>query len=278
MRILTLLALLSLTGPAAAQGIVVPVGCRGGCPGDRLPRTFALDTVQAWANLERGSARTSVDHVFRNQTADTVDAAFFFPLPADAIVYQVSVVDAARPAHDRDRLLQYNEWSRPDESRWILEGLMREGRDAVLREYAHAVLVHVPVRDIPPGGVRALQIVYTQPLRAENGAISWRYPLRAGAGAAPAGHLALGLTVKTEAGFRDIASPSHTVDVQLGTEPGPCAPEERCGTKGYPSQRVRVVRMLASDGNRARDFELVYTPAAAQRRSCQGVPANGGAC
>lgn len=276
MRTLTLLALLSLAcaSPVAAQGIVVPVGCRGGCPADRLPRTFALDTVKAWANLERGNAQISVDHVFRNETADTVDAAFFFPLSADAVVYQVSVEDAARPAHDRDRLLQYNEWSRPDESRWILEGLMREGRDAVLREYAHAVLVHVPVRDIPPGEGRELRIIYTQPLRAENGAITWRYPLTAGAAAAPAGHLTLGLTVKTEAGFRDIASPSHTVDVRLGTEPGPCAPEERCGTKGYPSQRVRVVRMLPAPGNRTRDFELVYTPVnAATDRGVTAAPA-----
>jgi hypothetical protein len=276
MRTLSLLALLSLAcaSPVAAQGIVVPVGCRGGCPADRLPRTFALDTVKAWANLERGSAQIYVNHVFRNGTADTVDAAFFFPLPADAVVYRVSVEDAARPAHDRDRLLQYNEWSRPDESRWILEGLMREGRDAVLREYAHAVVVHVPVRDIPPGNVRGLQIAYTQPLRAENGAITWRYPLAVGAAAAPAGHLTLGMTIKTEAGFRDIASTSHTVDVELGTEPGPCAPRERCGTKGYPSQRVRVVRMLPADGNRARDFELVYTPEDAQGtdRSAAGPP------
>ena len=274
MRALSFLALLSLAsaGPAAAQGIVVPVGCRGGCPADRLPRTFALDTVKAWAHLEHGNARTSVDHVFRNETADTVDAAFFFPLPADAVVYQVSVEDAARPAHDRDRLLQYNEWSRPDESRWILQGLMREGRDAVLREYAHAVLVHVPVRDIPPGGVRELQIIYTQPLRAENGAITWRYPLTVGAGAAQISHVTLGLTVKTEAGFRAIASPSHEVVMQLGMEPGPCAPQERCGTKGYPSERVRVVRMVPAPGNRVRDFELVYTPEDSGSRSAVGPP------
>lgn len=272
MRALSLLALLSLaSAPAAAQGIVVPVGCRGGCPADRLPRTFALDTVKAWAHLEHGNARTSVYHDFRNETADTVDAAFFFPLPADAVMDQVSVVDAARPAHDRERLLQYNEWSRPDESRWIMEGLMREGRGAVLQEYARAVLVHVPVRDIPPGAARELQIIYTQPLRAEDGVITWRYPLAAGA--APAGHLTLGMTIKTEAGFRAIASTSHTVDMELGMEPGPCAPRERCGTKGYPSQRVRVVRMLPAPGNRTRDFELVYTPAdAAPGRGAAAEP------
>jgi Vault protein inter-alpha-trypsin domain len=270
MRIIPLLTLLTLAAaPGAAQGIVVPLRCHGTCPADRLPRTFALDTVKAWAHLEHGVARTAVDHVFRNETADTVDAAFFFPLPADAVVSRVAVHDADRPAHEANRLLQYNEWSRPDESRWILEGLMREGRGAVLREYADAVLLHVAVRDVPPGGTRELQIQYTQPLRMEGGAIAYRYPLSVGASASPIGHLRLGMEVRTEAGFRDIRSTSHAVDMQLGSEPGPCAPRERCGTRGYPSHRRKVVRLLPAPGDRRRDFEVVYTPeeATGERRS-----------
>jgi Ca-activated chloride channel family protein len=269
-RIIPLLTLLPLAAaPAAAQGIVVPVRCHGECLSGSLPRTFALDTVKAWANLERGAARTSANHVFRNETADTVDAAFFFPLPADAVVEQVSVWDAARPAHDQHRLLLYNEWSRPDESKWIFEGLMREGRSAVLREYADRVLLHVPVRDVPPGGMRELQVLYSQALRTEDGQIAYRYPLSVGASASPIGHLRLGMEVKTENGFRDIRSTSHAVEMQLGSEPGPCRPRERCGTRGYPSHRVKVVRLQPAPRDRGRDFEVVYTPeeATGERRS-----------
>lgn len=260
MRIFPLIAICSLAAvPCAAQGIVVPVRCTGECP-PRLPATFSLDTVRAWANLERGEAATYVNHSFRNETGATVDAAFFFPLPEDATVYRVSVEDASRPAHDNTRLLLYNEWSRPDESRWILQGLIREGRNSELRAYERMVLVHVPVRDIPPGGLRTLQIHYTQPLRMEDGRITYGYPLSVGAQESRIGHLRLGMEIKTDAGFADVGSPTHAVDLELGMESGPCHPRARCGSRGYPSERVRVVRLEARADDRRRDFRLVYTP------------------
>lgn len=273
-----ILIFLAVAAPAASQAIVVPVRCHGACPApERLPALFSMDTVRAWATLEHGQARTSVNHFFRNATADTADAAFFFPLPADATVYQVSVRDADRPAHDRDALLQYNEWSRPDESRWILEGLVRERPRSPLRAYAGMQVVHVPVRDIPPGANRYLQIQYTQPLRMEDGAIGYRYPLSVGAAAAPIGDLRLGMEVKTEAGFESVGSPSHAVDVRWGMEPGPCLPRERCGTRGHPSERVRVIRLEPGRDVRARDFQVVYTPrdapdGGAERRGMARVP------
>ena len=279
MRIIPILALLSLASvPCAAQGIVVPVRCQGECPPpDGLPHTFALDTVKAWASVERGGqARTSADHVFRNETAGTVDAAFFFPLPADATVYEVTVIDALKPAHDNTALLQYNEWSLPDESRWIMDGLIRDRQVTALRAYAGQVLVHVPVRAIPPGGARYLQIQYTQPLRAEGGAITYRYPLSTGAAAAPVGHLTLGMEVETEAGFVELRSPSHVVDVQWGSESAPCPPRFRCGYRGVASERKRVVRLQPADDVRERDFVVVYTPVASrgepERRRTARVP------
>ncbi len=256
-----LLISLAVAAPAASQAIVVPVGCRGACSlPERLPAQFAISSVRAWATLERGQARTSVSHVFRNAGTDTTDAAFFFPLPADATVYSVSVRDADKPAHDGSALLLYNEWSRPDESRWILDGLVGARPRSPLQAYQGMAVVHVPVRDVPPGALRYLQIQYTQPLRMEDGAIGYRYPLSVGAAAAPVGDLQLGVDVKTEAGFVSVGSPSHAVDVQWGTESGPCLPQERCGMRGFPSERVRVIRLKPGDNVRARDFRVVYTP------------------
>lgn len=250
MRALSFLALslLAISAPAVAQGILVPVRCQGPC----ILRSLSIDSVHAWANLDRGRAETYVNHVFSNGTGADIDGAFFFPLPADAVIERVTIQQG-------DELEIYNEWSGPDESRWILEGLARERRDARLREYAGANVVHVRIPGIRAHGVKHVQIGYSQPLRAENGVIGYRYPL-ALAAAAPIGHLTLGMTVKTEAGFRDVGSPSHPVDVQLGTEPGPCQPQERCGTRGYPSERVRVIRLLNAAEARRRDFELRYTP------------------
>jgi hypothetical protein len=263
-----ILVSLAVAAPAASQAIVVPVRCQGACPA-QLPALFPLDSVRAWANLGDGEANTSVFNVFSNETAGTTDAALFFPLPADATVYRVSVVDANRPAHDPNALLQYNEWSLDDESRWIAEGLMRDRGIDALREYAGTRVVHVSVRDIPPGGRRHVQIQYSQPLRAQDGAIAYRYPLNVGADASPLGDLRLGLEIKTEAGFVDVGSPSHAVDVHWGSESGRCLPQERCGTRGFPSERVRVIRLQPGQDDRGRDFRVVYTPrpAPADRRT-----------
>ena len=264
MRTIALLALFLLApaAPAAGQGIVVPVRCQGGCASGSL----RVDSVHAWANLERGRAMTYVNHVFSNTTGEEIDGAFFFPLPPDAVIERVTVQEG-------DELEIYNEWSGPEESRWILEGLARERRDARLRDYAAAGVVHVRIPSIAARGRKHMQIGYSQPLRAENGVVGYRYPL-ALAAAAPAGHVRLGMTVKTEAGFRDVHSPSHAVDVQWGTEPGPCLPQERCGTRGFPSHRVRVIRLLDAGGHRTRDFELLYTPVVepAVERGATSIP------
>ncbi|HEX6041228.1 hypothetical protein [Longimicrobium sp.] len=253
------LPLLFAALPAASQGVVVPVRCHGACA-DRLPPTLAVDSVLAWANLDSARAATSATLAFGNDGRDTLDAALFFPLPADATVYSVSVTDADRPAHDRNALLAYNDWNRPDESRWIAEGLARDRRIPGLREYARTRIVHVPVPDIPPGGRRRVQVQYSQPLRRDDGRVAYRYPLAAGAEVAPIGHLRLGMTIRTPAGFHDIASPSHAVDVAWGTESAPCPPEAACGTRGVPSERVRVVTLEDGGNVRRRDFEVIYTP------------------
>lgn len=257
--LLTLLSLATAT-TAAAQAIVIPVRCEGACPADGVSQyRMAIDSVRAWANVENGQAQTSVYHLFRNETAGTVDGAFFFPLPADAAIQSVSVADAALPAHDGNSILLYNQWSGPEESRWIMEGRLRGHGDAILRAYAGEALLHVAVRSIPPGGVRRVHIIYSQPLRAQAGVSTYRYPLSVGADAAPIGHVTLGMEVKSEYGFHDLHSPSHPVNVEWGTESVRCSPRMACGTRGATSERIKVVRMRDGAGDRSQDFTVRFT-------------------
>jgi len=257
---LPVLLALAAAAPCAAQAIIVPLRCSDECAPERLPRTVALDSVGVWVNSEPGGFRTMVNHVFHNETSDTLDAAFFFPLPADATIQSVGMYDQKVVAHDRHNLLHHGAWSLPQEARWILAGLMRERPRAGLDEYAVGELLHVPLRAIPPGARWMVQVQYSQPQRMEGGEIAYRYPLSTGAAASPIGDLRMGLTIRTEAGFASVGSPSHAVEVRWGLEPGPCRPQERCGTRGYPSERVRVIRLQPRADDRRRDFRVVYTP------------------
>ncbi|HST59768.1 MAG TPA: hypothetical protein VLK84_13785 [Longimicrobium sp.] len=267
MRTLPLLALplimlpLLAAAPAAAQGIVVPVRCDRECPANGSLPGIAMDSVDVWVTVDRGVAVTRVDHRFSNVLHGAVESAFFFPLPVDATIRSVWV-------YMDGELEQYNRWSGPDESRWIAEGIVRHQPDAGLGAYAGTALMHVPVR-LSARGTGRVQISYAQPVIAENGTFTYRYPLAAGREAARAGHLALGATVKTETGFRDLRSPSHAVQVEWGTELGRCPPQSACGSMSVPSRRVKTIRLTPAPGDWRRDFELVYTAAdsAAERRN-----------
>ncbi|HYW14512.1 MAG TPA: hypothetical protein VE871_21270 [Longimicrobium sp.] len=252
MRTLPLLALLALAAaPVAAQGIVIPLRCERACAADGTPPRIAADRVEVWAAVYRGVAITHVDHHFH--TVGAVEGAFFFPLPADADVYGVSLyLDGGDEQHQP--------WSDPGESQRMVDAIIRERPDAGLAPYRGAALVHVPVR-VPAAGAHRVQISYAQPMTAHDGTFTYRYPLAAGGAAARAGHMTFGATVTTETGFRDLRSPTHAVDVEWGTEAGRCRPEAACGSTTVGSQRVKIIRFTPSPGDRARDFELVYTPA-----------------
>jgi hypothetical protein len=260
MRTLPLLAFLALAAaPVAAQGIVIPPRCERGCAADGSLPHIAADSVEVWAAVYRGVAITHVDHHFHTDGA--VEGAFFFPLPADADVYGVSIsVDGGGERHPP--------WSSPAESRRMVDAIIRERPDAGLAAYRGTALVHVPVR-VTAGGAHRVQISYAQPMTAHDGTFTYRYPLSAGGAAARAGQVTFGATVTTETGFRDLRSPSHAVHVEWGTESGPCRPQAACGSTSVGSRRVKIVRFTPSPGDRARDFELVFTPAdsAAARRN-----------
>jgi hypothetical protein len=252
--LLALLALLSLAAavPTTAQGILVPIRCTAGCAEDaRLPAALVSDSVLVSIGLEHEDPQTYASFTFRHGGPGTVDAGFFFPLPRGATVSRLSV-------SVNGKLTQYNEWSRPDESRWIFAGASRA--HPVLRAYAADGVLHAPVRDIPPGGVVHLQVGYSEPRSTEGETLTYRYPLSGAARAAPIGALRLVATLRHEAGFRDVASPTHPVTVRLGTESAPCPPQHRCGTRGVPSQRTRVVVLEGGREAQARDFVLHWTP------------------
>jgi hypothetical protein len=252
-----LLAVLAVSEPAAAQGIVLPSGCAAACPAQAL----SIDSVRAWANLERGQAGTFVNYTFRNQTDGVLDGAFFFPLPNDAeLVWTTVYVNGRAETH--------GEWDGPGEAQRVMAGLVGGRPPAGVGDDAWRAMVHVRIPAIPPHGVKRLQVHYTQPLRAEGERITYRYPLSAAAAASPIGHLQLGMEVTTEAGFRDVLSPSHAVDVQWGTESARCPPRMRCGYRSVTSHRVKVVR-LTGDPDRTRDFELLYTPLPVQSRQVE---------
>lgn len=241
MRIPILLALCTMSATqAAAQGAFVPLRC-----GQRCSSVSTPDSVTVSVSLDRGMARSYVDVYF----GGAGEGAFFFPVPADATVTG-SQVTAGRD------LLVYNRWSGDDESRWILQGILRQ-RGGAIRAYAGRRVVHVDVPSQPVDSVRRVRIEYVQPLVRRSGEVAWAFPMSAVAGRR-AQPVRIVMDVRDSTGFRSVSS-SHEVDVSLGTETDRCPPQARCGSMGVPSQRARVVR-FAGTGGAPRDFRFAWIP------------------
>jgi hypothetical protein len=256
MRSLLLLPLLALSAaaPAASQAILVPLRCTGGCPAPgRLPRAVPSDTTSLSAVLSRGEAKTAVHLAFRNDTDGVIDGALFLPLPADAIVSSVAVNPLGGTT------TQYGDWSRDEESRWVLEGILRDRPSAGLRAYRGARVLHAPILDIPARTVMQVTVHYHQPLREADGSVAYSYPLSVGEDAPPLGPFKALVIVETEAGFRALSSPSHELEVRWGWELVRCPCGSRCGRRGAESHRIKHVRASGYGGERRKAFELVYT-------------------
>lgn len=258
MRIPFLLASVMLAAaPVAAQGVVISAGCERACPGGRrAPARMRIDSVRVFAALRDTLAQTSVDHVFRNVAGEMLAADLFIPIPDDATILHVLVLD-------EDRATEYDEFSAPAASRRHLDSLARARPGLRLPVYRGMKVIHVPVAPVPAGGERRVQVQYHQPLAPRPGVMAYRFPLAAGGGRAPYGTLRMLLEVRTLAGFDDLAVLSHPASLSWGSEMARCPPTHACGYRGVPSTRVRIVRLEGGPETQARDFELRYTPSAA---------------
>ncbi len=257
MRSFLLLPLLALSAaaPAASQAILVPLRCTGDCPPPgRLPRAVPSDTTGLSAVLRRGNAQTVVHLAFRNDTDGVVDGALFLPLLADAIVTTVSVNPRG------GQVSQYGDWSRDEESRWVLEGILRDRPSAALRAYRGTRVLHAPILDIPARTVMQVAVHYHQPLRESGGSVAYTFPLSVGGDAPSATPFAARVTVESEAGFRAFSSPSHELDVRWGSESVRCPCNARCGWTGAESHRIKHAGASGGGrGERRKEFRLVYT-------------------
>ena len=117
-------------------------------------------------------ATTHVEQVFRNNTDATLEGTYFFPIPESASITEFAIWDGAV------RLV--GEVRPREEARRIYDEIVRRQRDPGLLEYAGLNLFQASIYPIPPRSEKKLEIKYTQVMRAENGTVSYRYPLGLG--------------------------------------------------------------------------------------------------
>lgn len=117
-------------------------------------------------------ARVRVTQVFRNTSADWMEATYMYPLPADAAVDSLKMVVGQKViiGHIKKR----------EEAREIYEAAKEEGKKAGLVEQQRPNLFTNSVANIGPGETVMIVIEYQMPLAQKDGVFALRMPLVVG--------------------------------------------------------------------------------------------------
>ena len=239
MRFLLLFSIVfGLATLANGQGIIVPGPCQR-CPDlprpmPTLPRALPIKSIKISTSISSQVATTHVEQVFRNNTDAVLEGTYFFPIPESASISEFAIWEGSV------RLV--GEVRPREEARRIYDEIVRRQRDPGLLEYAGLNLFQASIYPIPPRSEKKLEIRYTQVMRAENGTVSYRYPLGLGRQLTQIESVAGRIEIESNRdGLRNIYSPTHAIDVNRS------------------NYQRSVVSFESESGKEPQDFQLFYT-------------------
>ena len=124
------------------------------------------------AEVDETAARTRVEETFRNPNDVQLEGVYMFPLPQDAAVSGFTMRIGGREV--TGEILERGR------AREIYEQIVRQTRDPGLLEYIDRGLFRASVFPIPARGAVEVALEYSEVLRRDSGATTYRYPLDTG--------------------------------------------------------------------------------------------------
>ena len=203
------LTLVVTAGSVGAQEVREPgeVICIDWCPIVRPGSPVVVESYIAETTIDNQVAVTRVTQILRNDRDHGVAEGYLYlPLPAGASVTDLVLwIDGEPVSGD---LLD------ADEARGVYREIVSTLNDPALLEWVDHQLLQLSVFPIPPGGTRKVEIEYIELLAADGGLVSYRHPFGAElARDARIEHLAISVTVTSNAALRAVYSPSHRISV-----------------------------------------------------------------
>lgn len=236
--LLTLAASVFLTPTANAAGVIVvdpivggvpvvtptpaPVvrpspGNPGGVPSPRRPVltgrvTFGLrlEAADIKVDITDQVAKTYITQTFVNDTDRDLAGTYLFPLPDDTTFSSFSLHIDGKPVEGKILEAQ--------QARQEYEAIVRKMVDPGLLEYADNKTVRARIFPIPKHGTKKVELEYTQLLKAENGLIKYKFPLKTEGEAEPANEVKVNVKLASKQGLRTIWSPTHAVETTRSTD------------------------------------------------------------
>lgn len=149
-------------------------------------------------------AKTYITQTFSNDTDRNLAGTYLFPLPEDTTFSSFSLHIDGKPVEGK--ILEANA------ARTEYEQIVRRMVDPGLLEFADYKTVRARIFPIPAHGTKKVELEYTQVLKAENGMLKYRFPLKAEGEAEPVDSIKMNVKIAGKQAIRTIWSPTHTVE------------------------------------------------------------------
>jgi len=164
-----------------------------------------LQSQAVKVQIDNQVARTYIKQVFANDTDRNLAGTYLFPLPADTSFSSFSLHIDGKPVEGKILAAE--------EARQQYEAIVRSMIDPGLLEYADYKTVRARIFPIPPHGTKTVELEYTQLLKAEDGMLKYKFPLKAEGENTPTEEIRVDMTITDKQGIRSVWSPSHHITV-----------------------------------------------------------------
>ncbi len=253
--LLTLLILLSVALPAAAQGIIIDPPPNPPQPIRPVPvvSPVTVESQRVDATISGPVASVRVTQLFYNGSDRVQEGTFIFPLPEDAAIsdFQMTV----------DGQVLEGKLLKKEEARAIYEEIVRQQRDPALLEYVGRDLFQASVFPIPAQSSRTIELTYREVVWLENGLHRFQVPLGSRQNSQPAKTVAVNVELAEQTGLRTIYSPSHQVAIERTGNDAAVIGFESNGSDSDPAQQRDFTLYWGSDESAVGVNLLSYKPA-----------------
>lgn len=148
-------------------------------------------------------AKTYISQTFSNDSDRNLAGTYLFPLPEDTTFSSFSLHIDGKPVEGK--ILEAMA------ARQQYEEIVRRMIDPGLLEYADYKTVRARIFPIPAHGTKKVELEYTQLLKAENGMLKYRFPLKAEGDVEPVDQVKIDVKLSSKQGLRTIWSPTHMI-------------------------------------------------------------------
>lgn len=241
----------SVDAVAGPQAAVLEIRAQDGSR-QQLPSTRTEVDVR----IEGLVAQAQVRQVFRNPSADYIEARYLLPLPDTSAVHGMRI-------ELPDRIIE-GQIKEREEARITYEAAKQEGMAAGLVEQQRAHLFETRIANIPPGAEVQIAIDWWQTIDYADGVFEWRFPLTV----RPRYAVEQTADVGTVIDAMDPAPAQGTtqdVRLKITLEPGlaiaaPTSPSHALADRGPDRSGVRQLSLADAQVPLDRDFVLRWQP------------------